>query len=139
MEFEPLDTNDLDMTATGKERVEDYLRLSEDTSDKEMLEKLSQCNGNHYWTQAEKECLIYFLKRCGNDMDKLQEDYFPHRTVGALKTRYTKIIRGEGKCMHTLVDVYWGFQHISFVGFNFSMSFFAAKFEQQDRIFNNIT
>merc|ERR1740129_1429226 len=60
-----------------------------------MLEKLSQCNGNHYWTQAEKECLIYFLKRCGNDMDKLQEEYFPHRTVGALKTRYTKILRGE--------------------------------------------
>ena len=40
MEFEPLDTNEFDMTATGKERVEDYLRLSEDTSDKEMLGKL---------------------------------------------------------------------------------------------------
>jgi len=31
----------------------------------------------------------------GNDFDKLHSDYFPHRTQGALKTRYQKILRGE--------------------------------------------
>jgi len=91
-----LDTSNLeDMTETGKALMEGYLKQSEEHTDKEMLEKLSQCNGNHYWTQDEKECLVYFSKRCGNDMDKLHDDFFPHRTVGALKTRYTKILRGE--------------------------------------------
>jgi len=91
-----LDTSNLeDMTETGKALMEGYLKQSEEHTDKEMLEKLSQCNGNHYWTQDEKECLVYFSQRCEHDMDKLHEDFFPHRTVGALKTRYTKILRGE--------------------------------------------
>jgi len=94
---EPLDTSTMDseVTDSGRQMLEGYRMKTDNSTDKEMLENLSQCNGNHYWTQSEKECLIYFLKKCGNDLEKLQEDFFPHRSIGALKTRYTKIIRGE--------------------------------------------
>jgi hypothetical protein len=85
----------LDMTALGEKTVEEYLSKSEDSTEKQMLEKLATCNGNHFWTAEEKECLIFFMRRVGNDFDKLHSDYFPHRTQGALKTRYQKILRGE--------------------------------------------
>jgi len=85
----------LDMTALGEKTVEEYLSKAEESTEKQMLEKLAGCNGNHFWTAEEKECLIFFMRRVGNDFDKLHSDYFPHRTQGALKTRYQKILRGE--------------------------------------------
>jgi len=83
------------MTDEGKETLEGYVKKAEEKTDIEMLKKLEGCNGNHFWTTEEKECLIYFLRRSNQDFEKLQEEYFPYRTVGALRTRYTKIIRGE--------------------------------------------
>jgi len=75
--------------------VDGYLNETQHRSPEEMLDQLKDCSTNRLWTQEEKECLVYFANLVKQDFDALHGQYFHHRTVGALKTRYGKIIRGE--------------------------------------------
>jgi hypothetical protein len=80
-------------TTEGQAAIEQFLSNSKSTD--EMQDLLDSCKGNHFWTEQEKQCLVYFLNICNENFTELHERYFQHRTPGALKTRYTKIIRGE--------------------------------------------
>jgi len=80
-------------TTEGQAAIEQFLSNSKSTD--EMQDLLDSCKGNHFWTEQEKQCLVYFLNICDENFTELHERYFQHRTPGALKTRYTKIIRGE--------------------------------------------
>lgn len=83
-----------ELTDEQTNRINQYLELSHDNDEEDMERLLGSQLGNHFWTQAEKTCLVYFVQKVDGDYEELRERYFSHRSCVALKTQYRKILKG---------------------------------------------
>lgn len=88
-------TQKLEETETGQTIISNFLSLCEDYTEEEMDNLLQESQNNHFWTQEEKMCLVYFGEKCDMNFKSLHEDRFPGRSVVALKGMYKKMLKGE--------------------------------------------
>lgn len=86
---------DPELTADQESRINQYLELSENNDEEDMERLLGSQLGNHFWTQKEKTCLVYFVQKVDGDYEALHENYFTHRSAVALKVQYKKILKGN--------------------------------------------
>lgn len=92
----------LDHNAEAKPNVlEEFQKNIANATEEEMLKTLADQSSNRLWTEEEKACLLYFHGQTKGDFEELQTQYFKHRTQGALKVRYEKILKGHETPSHT--------------------------------------
>merc|ERR1712050_717599 len=70
-------------------------------TEEEMVKTLKTVSENRLWTDEEEACLLYFHGQVDGDFEVLQSKYFKHRTHGALKVRYEKVLKGHSTPSHT--------------------------------------
>lgn len=74
--------------------LHEYRWKSEDSTEEEMAEMLEESLGNHFWTNEEKQCLVYYYDKCDGDLERLHREYFTHRSAAALGIRFKAIQKG---------------------------------------------
>jgi len=95
--LQPLDHN----AEVNSTILEDFQKKYENVAEEEMLKTLTVQSSNRLWTDEEQACLLYFHGQTKGDFEELQSKYFKHRTLGALKVRYEKVLKGHATPSHT--------------------------------------